>query len=453
MVSRKNLNWSMVLTVSLLVTFFYPPSGGAQNVTLSVSDGVGVRGSFCCNPNYPDANRVEVGLDNPSDKVGIVQVDICTADLGDELVFIGSEVAPRAQALNNSITYNATSHCVQVRFFWTQPYGSVYIAEGSGTIATLYFDVSQSAPNGNCPAGGDLTMTGVQVKDQSAGSTFTVTTDPGEFCYYNCGSDLHCDDGNFCNGQEVCFSNFWCMENPAGDPCPPLLCNDTTDKCYCNDTGQCDDGLWCNGQETCNVGTGKCSKPTSPCFDGDPCTDDCDEGSDSCEQVCNADGPWDACCASSSFCGGEPVCNEEVTLTVGNGSGARSSTGNNVIVSLTNPSDPVRAVQVEICDVDDYLTVQTSCVPSGRVPAGDYTCQCNELPSGCAACSLTPDLGVFDNIPTGTGSLFTVKYNVSGDCTLRTVPGPRGQYGGEFTGAEREGVQRRIFEPRCLLYV
>ena len=148
--------------------------------------------------------------------------------------------------------------------------------------------------------------------------------------------------------------------------------------------------------------------------DGDPCTDDCDEGSDTCEQVCNADGPWDACCTSSSFCGGEPVCNEEVTLTVGDGSGARSSTGNDVIVSLANPSDQVRAVQVEICDGDDYLTVQTNCVPSGRVPVGDYACQCNELPSGCASCALSPNLGVFDNIPTGTGPLFTVKYNVSG---------------------------------------
>ena len=99
-----------------------------KDVTLSVSDGAGVRGSFCCNPNYPDGNRVEVSLDNPTDKVGILQVDICSADLGDDLLFSGYEVTPRAQALNNSITYNATSHCVQVRFFWTQPYGSVYIA-------------------------------------------------------------------------------------------------------------------------------------------------------------------------------------------------------------------------------------------------------------------------------------------------------------------------------------
>jgi hypothetical protein len=416
MVLQKQLKVAIVLMMSICCTLFNPSFSNAQtDVTLSVSDGAGVRGSFYGNPNYPDGNRVAVSLDNPADKVGILQVDICSADLGGHLQFSGYEVAPRAQALNHSISFNDISQCVEVRFSWTQPFGTVYIAEGTGTVATLNFDVSQFAPGGNCPAGGDLTMSGVNVNDETGVGVLTVTEDPGKFCYYNCGSDLHCDDGLFCNGAETCFNNAWCIDSFFGDPCAPLLCDEAADTCYCDADVQCDDGLWCTGGENCNVGTGEC-EATPPCSDdGDPCTDDCDESTQTCPFDCNAAGPWDTCCLSSSTCSGASVCNEEVTLTIGDGSGARSSTGNEVILSLANPGDEVRAVQVEMCDGDDYLTVQTNCVPSGRVPAGDYACQCNELPSGCASCALSPNLGVFDNILTGTGPLFTVKYDVSGD--------------------------------------
>ena len=403
----------VMMTICFLLVS--PPLSGAQtDVTLSVSEGAGVRGSYCCNPNYPEANRVAISLDNPSDRVGILQVDICSPDLGDELILSGYQFSPRVPSnMNKSITYNSVSQCVQVRFSWTQPYGSVYIAEGSGTIATLDFDVSQAAPHGNCPAGGDLSMSGVNVLDEWAGA-LTVTPDPGKFCYYKCGSNRHCDDGLFCNGEEVCFNNAWCMDSFSGDPCSPLLCNETTDKCYCTEDDQCNDGLWCNGIETCTVATGTCKVTASCANDNDPCTDNCDEGSQSCTYECNADGPWDACCQTSATCSAAPVCNEEVTLTVGNGSGQRSSTGREVVVSMANPDDRVRAVQLEICDVDNYLTVQASCFPSVRVPAGKYACQCNEMVSGCATCSLTPNFGVYENIPKGSGSLFTVKYNVSG---------------------------------------
>ena len=176
MVSQKNLNAVMALMVSVCCALFCPSLINAQtDVTLSVSDGVGVRGSFCCNPNYPDGNRVEVTLANPADNVGVFQLDICspTDDLGGHLIFSGYEVAPRAQALDHSITYNDTSHCVEIRFSWTNM-GSDYIAQGSGTVATLNFDVSQFASPGNCPAGGDLTMSAVNVLDEGLG-VLTVT--------------------------------------------------------------------------------------------------------------------------------------------------------------------------------------------------------------------------------------------------------------------------------------
>ena len=105
----------------------------------------------------------------------------------------------------------------------------------------------------------------------------THTDNDGQFCYYNCGIDQHCDDGIFCNGEDCC-SNSGVYVFP-GDPCAPLLCDEAADRCYCDANGQCDDGAWCNGDETCNVGTGNCSAGSPPCTsDGDPCTDDCNEG-------------------------------------------------------------------------------------------------------------------------------------------------------------------------------
>jgi hypothetical protein len=432
---------SKVLFLSLVgmwtVLFSLSAVYAQTDVTLSVTDGMGVRAATYPNPNYPDMNVVKVSLDNPADKVGILQVDICSGscnvdsqnpgedcvedgdcpdglcehDLGSELVFSGSEVAPRAEALNHSISFNDISQCVEVRFFWTQPYGSVYIAEGSGTVATLNFDVSQFAPGGNCPAGGDLTMSAVNVLDEFSGG-LTVTENPGKFCYYNCGSDLHCDDGIFCNGVETCYLGVpWCQDAVL-DPCSPLLCDEAADQCYCDADGQCDDGLFCNGEETCNVGTGNCQGAPPPCSDTDPCTDDCDEGSeDPCQQVCNADGPWDACCASSAVCASDDICNEVVTLTIGNEDINPPDTNGEITVSLANLSHQVKAVQVDICDEDDSL-VCTNCDSIGRAAA--LACTVNEQENGCCGVTVAD---MYGGATIGTGpeaAIFTLDVTTAG---------------------------------------
>jgi hypothetical protein len=150
------------------------------------------------------------------------------------------------------------------------------------------------------------------------------------------------DDGQFCNGVEVC--NLFTDCTSQGDPCAPgTTCNEDTDTCaqqaQCGDgvidSGEdcdegsangstpcgcqadctlpsagtsCADGEFCNGDETCN-GAGACQAGTPVvCDDGVGCTDDsCDEGSDSCENTpnngnCPDDGQF---CTGSEFC--DPV--------------------------------------------------------------------------------------------------------------------------------------------------
>lgn len=98
----------------------------------------------------------------------------------------------------------------------------------------------------------------------------------------------------------------------------------------------------------------------------------------------------------------------QVTLTVGTGSGYRGSHNNPVSVSLSNPSDPVRKVQVDVCDVDDYLDV-LKCEPTARGRDG-FTCGVIPLSAGCARLILYSPGGI---IPAGTGSIMTIRYNVS----------------------------------------
>ena len=62
--------------------------------------------------------------------------------------------------LNHTITYNAGSQCIQVRFYGTETgtTGIFYdIPAGEGPVATFYFDVSSLALDGDCA---DLGLSG-----------------------------------------------------------------------------------------------------------------------------------------------------------------------------------------------------------------------------------------------------------------------------------------------------
>src|SRR5207244_1772752 len=123
-------------------------------------------------------------------------------------------------------------------------------------------------------------------------------------CQAPCASSLDCDDGNTCNGSEVCVSGA-CLPGTAmncddGDPCTVDGCDPTTGTCThapcddgnpcngtetCDATGchlgtpiQCSNNDACDGLETCDPATGACLPGTAPdCDDANPCTDDsCD---------------------------------------------------------------------------------------------------------------------------------------------------------------------------------
>jgi len=104
--------------------------------------------------------------------------------------------------------------------------------------------------------------------------------------------DSSCDDGLFCNGNEVCDVMVGCVpdSNAVCDdnvPCTISLCDELTDTCaFIPDDEMCDDDVFCNGPEFCDT-TGGCQLGTAPnCDDAIDCTLDlCDEGAGTCRHV------------------------------------------------------------------------------------------------------------------------------------------------------------------------
>lgn len=99
-----------------------------------------------------------------------------------------------------------------------------------------------------------------------------------------CFEDHDCDDGYFCNGQEICVNDY-CIK--GSHPCQTLInmtyqfnklngINNFQVFCYekykycltnylCYSDKDCDDNIFCNGKEFCNLKTHKCESSLSIC--------------------------------------------------------------------------------------------------------------------------------------------------------------------------------------------
>jgi len=131
-------------------------------------------------------------------------------------------------------------------------------------------------------------------------------------CTGNDPNGSSCDDGLYCTGTDAC-SNGVCLS--TGDPCPgpdgdgdcTESCNETADNCTANDPNgsTCDDGLYCNVNEVCQAGS--CGNGDARnCSDGVDCTDDwCDDSADAC-----MNDPDDANCNNGQWCDGVEICDE-----------------------------------------------------------------------------------------------------------------------------------------------
>ena len=140
----------------------------------------------------------------------------------------------------------------------------------------------------------------------------TILDASGQFDYLincKCQTNLDCDDGQFCTGQEICNAQGQCVS--PGNPCPlddGLWCNGTETATCNEDLDECghenepcpDDGSFCNGEPVCNENTDTCTDS------GPPCSDD----GQFCNGAENCDEQVDKCTNSGDPCGGGEQCNE-----------------------------------------------------------------------------------------------------------------------------------------------
>ena len=112
-------------------------------------------------------------------------------------------------------------------------------------------------------------------------------------------------DGSECDPMPCeCFTNADCIDE---DPCTEDLCGplNTCEHIPMGDGTPCNDGLFCNGEEVCQYGA--CMSGTPPtCDDDDACTiDSCNEVEDVCVHTpvdCDHDGVCDAPCETAANC-------------------------------------------------------------------------------------------------------------------------------------------------------
>ncbi len=146
-------------------------------------------------------------------------------------------------------------------------------------------------------------------EDCNDGITCTLDTCQGGYCTHET-SDALCDDGLFCNGVETCLTGLGCEQGAAPDCSDGLSC--TEDHCNeaenrCDNTPNdslCDNGLWCDGEEICAPGLGCQMGTARNCNDGISCTvDACDELNDRCQHQTQ-----DSRCDDGLFCNGQEWC-------------------------------------------------------------------------------------------------------------------------------------------------
>ena len=158
----------------------------SSDVTLSVGDANGTPGET----NVP----VEVGLINLNDKSLGVQVDVCNE--GDYLTCTGCEAEPTRAAFYKCSTNELEDGCCRVILVTD---GGILIDEGTGTILTIRYDVSEDAPGG-CK---DLTLVNAKVSDEVEDPLPLCELEPGEFCFALCGDINPSVDPTECGNSVV----------------------------------------------------------------------------------------------------------------------------------------------------------------------------------------------------------------------------------------------------------
>ncbi|HUU03126.1 MAG TPA: hypothetical protein VM425_16960 [Myxococcota bacterium] len=248
------------------------------------------------------------------------------------------------------------------------------------------------------------------------------------------------DDGDFCNGNEICDAQAGCTH--SGDPCQAgeQVCDGNNNRCVdclgdmdCDDLIDCTedscsvvagtctnatndtlcpgDGVHCNGTESCDSQAG-CVSSGDPCLGTSMVCDetselcvncidniDCNDGIDCTDDSCNAGTcafvPNDAHCDDDGeYCNGAEVCDPGldcqpgVSVDCSDGVGCTTDTCNEVTDICDHLADDGLCDNLLFCDGVEI------CDPAADCQAGTDPCPgqgCDEGLDQCLTCTGDPD--------------------------------------------------------------
>ena len=225
--------------------------------------------------------------------------------------------------------------------------------------------------------------------------------------------DALCDNGVFCDGLETCDPLFDCQSGSAVNcsdsiACTDDFCNEAAGSCeYVPNDGNCNNGQFCDGIEVCDpVQDCVVQEGSVPdCSDGVDCTTDwCDEDGDVCINV-----PDHAYCDNHDYCDGIEICDLTQGCITSPGSIPNCDDGIDCTIDSCNEVDDVcvNLPDDQYCDNGLFCDGAEFCDPpvgcrDGGVPCPPGTL-CRESDDQCVDCLV--DLDCDDQDPcTGTDS-------------------------------------------------
>ena len=195
---KKHMIVGMLLTFSFYFMVAPPLLIHAADVTLTVGNGSGFPGS-------PD-NVVEVSLDNPSDIVKGLQVDIGSH-------FTCTECTPNPDRAPQFYCFTSELNDGSCRVILFAFGFAEEIQIGNGPILSINYSIKENVPAEACTA---LHAGGVKVSGENNQSLDVVSVE-GELCFLSCQVNGECNDENECT-DDTCDAGQCVHECNATSP-------------------------------------------------------------------------------------------------------------------------------------------------------------------------------------------------------------------------------------------
>ncbi|MEE8311181.1 MAG: hypothetical protein V3R77_02915, partial [Candidatus Binatia bacterium] len=210
-------------------------------------------------------------------------------------------------------------------------------------------------------------------------------------------NDGNCDDGEFCNGAETCDAGLDCQAGTApstddGIACTVDSCDEDVDSIVnAIDDSLCDDGEFCNGAEICDAEL-DCQAGVLTCDDGLDCTiDACDEMADACTAT-----PDDTACDDAAVCNGVETCSAETGCVAGAAPDCSDLDSACSVGSCSEELAGCEALPVNegaLCgEPADACTIERVCLEGAcvDVPLCDPECEMCDEEGGCRSLCANP---------------------------------------------------------------